>query len=526
MKAFLMFPDRDFQLQQPLVWNGDDLVQDLELNTLFTAMAGKDEFLLSAARTALLAEVQNDIDTILYRQEVMQDCLRNAEIVKELYGLAVETIERSKKEWWGISSHFASSMLYSSVDLLEVSLNTFRRLRGIAEQVVGRFASRGFERLFGAFREELDDNYLARVQTHLTELKFRKGVLVSAELGRSNEGTDYLLRRSPEGERNWFRRIFGFTDRRYSFRLADRDESGSRILSEMRQQGISRAAVATAESADHVLGFFRCLRTELGFYIGCMNLHARLVAKQEPICFPTPLAGGTRKYGFAGLYDVCLALHLDQRVVGNSANADGMSLVVITGANQGGKSSFLRSVGLAQMMMQCGMFVGAETFRAELSKGLVTHYKREEDAKMKSGKFDEELARLSESVNHLKPNAMVLFNESFAATNEREGSEIAKQIVRGLVEKQIKIFFVTHLYEFAHEFFVSQRGDAMFLRAERLGDGARTFRLLEGEPFETGHGEDLYHQIFGSDSRGDVDLSNSGNRGDGETGLPETTVQA
>ena len=86
---------------------------------------------------------------------------------------------------------------------------------------------------------------------------------------------------------------------------------------------------------------------------------------------------------------------------------------------------------------------------------------------MKSGKFDEELARMSEIVDHIAPNSMVLFNESFAATNEREGSEIAKQIVCALLEKRIKIFYVTHLYEFAHGFFDRKIDDALFLRAER-----------------------------------------------------------
>jgi DNA mismatch repair ATPase MutS len=72
---------------------------------------------------------------------------------------------------------------------------------------------------------------------------------------------------------------------------------------------------------------------------------------------------------------------------------------------------------------------------------------------MKSGKFDEELSRMSAIVENLTPNCMLLFSESFAATNDREGSEIARQIVCALLEKRIKIFFVTHLYEFAHGFY-------------------------------------------------------------------------
>ena len=90
---------------------------------------------------------------------------------------------------------------------------------------------------------------------------------------------------------------------------------------------------------------------------------------------------------------------------------------------------------------------------------------------------------------------MLLFNESFAATNEREGSEIAGQIVRALLERRVKIFFVTHLYEFAAALPPGLAG-ALFLRAERQADGTRTFRLLEGEPLETSYGADLYRKVF------------------------------
>jgi hypothetical protein len=48
----------------------------------------------------------------------------------------------------------------------------------------------------------------------------------------------------------------------------------------------------------------------------------------------------------------------------------GWNLAIITGANRGGKSSFLRSIGLAKVMMKCGMFVGAEAIRAVLGRAL------------------------------------------------------------------------------------------------------------------------------------------------------------
>ncbi len=59
---------------------------------------------------------------------------------------------------------------------------------------------------------------------------------------------------------------------------------------------------------------------------------------------------------------------------------------------------------------------------------------------------------MSSIVDNMTPSSIVLLNESFASTNEREGSEIARQIVRALLETGIKVFYVTHLFDLAQGF--------------------------------------------------------------------------
>jgi len=147
-------------------------------------------------------------------------------------------------------------------------------------------------------------------------------------------------------------------------------------------------------------------------------------------------------------------------------------------------------------MMQAGMFVPAESCSSEVCDGIFTHYRREEDTTMTSGKLDEELHRMSDIADNVTQNSMLLFNESFASTYETDGSEIARQITIALVEKGIRVFFVTHLYEFAHGLFDNKMRNAIFLIAKRMPDGTRTFRLIEGEPLRTSYGEDLYHRIL------------------------------
>jgi hypothetical protein len=492
---------RDRQRQRepasPLAPTGNDavLTQDLELETLWNAMAAGDEYVFEMAKRAVLSSL-TDPDAIVYRQRVLADCLEHPEIIRQLYQLAVEGLENERAVGGLWPSAGPDQILSRSVRVLNLHVGVLRRLRQVAGQQSASFRSEGFTRFFAMLGDELADDYLKTVEQHLRDLEFKRGVFESAELAKGFKGRRYVVR-TPR-EQHWTERLpFGNRAQGYSFTIPPRDESGFKSLEEIRGRGLNLVANSVAQSADHVKSFFSMLRLELAFYLGCLNLHDRLTGKGEPVCFPEPLAAGQLALTAQGVYDVSLTLHLEDRTVGNEVNADGKSLVMITGANQGGKSTLLRSLGLAHLMMQAGMFAGARSFRAGVCTGVFTHYKREEDSSMESGKLDEELSRMSAIAGQITRHSILLCNESFASTNEREGSEIARQVVKAMLRKQIKVFFVTHMYDLAHGFYAQQLGTALFLRAERQPDGRRTFRLTEGEPLPTSYGQDSYRHIFG-----------------------------
>lgn len=92
MRSLLMYEDRDFDpdqgfadlmyryrrpgKQQPLPSHQQDLIQDLELNTIIEAMADGDEFLSEVVRDALLSGLRNNVRTVVYRQGVLKDCMK------------------------------------------------------------------------------------------------------------------------------------------------------------------------------------------------------------------------------------------------------------------------------------------------------------------------------------------------------------------------------------------------------------------------------------------------------------------
>jgi MutS domain V len=509
MKTFLMYRDRNFELQQRLPPNELALIQDLELDALFDAMANGDKFIRDVAKRAVLSSL-TDVDAILFRQNILRDCLKNQDVVRRIYKNSVESLESEGKIWAWVDIRSPNIIIIRSVEVLLILLLKLKELRDIADAYGDRFESEGFKEFFAVIKKELPYDYLLAIQNHLIELRFDNGALIGAELGQGNKGTNYSVRKQGDAQQQQEKRQPGWASRilpknrpqqQYTSTLDSHDESGARMLSELREMGINSVANALAQSADHVLSFFRALRTELGFYLGCLNLQEQLTRAGEPTCVPKPLALGNRALSSMGIYDACLALKLKQKVVPNDVDAKDKDLIVVTGANRGGKSTFLRSVGLAQLMMQCGAFVAAESFSSDLCAGLFTHFKREEDPTMRSGKLDEELSRMSDIVDDLSANCVVLLNESFSATNEMEGSEIAGQVVNALLESKVKVFFVTHQYEFAHSFYERKMTNALFLRAERKEGGERTFKVNLGEPLQTSYGEDLYDKVFAGSGR-------------------------
>ncbi len=488
MKANLMFRDRDFNLKADPCFAKDTLTADLGLKRILSSMAQGDEIISTVCGTALFCTLQS-IEEIRYRQENLRDAFRNPDAVRQLYEITVEVEKKRRSSWHWLSSFYLSSTFSSAVELLKLYTGMLMELRKVADSKLSGFQSEGFRKLLTMLQRELDDDYFAEVRAHLDDLKDRDGMLISATMGNSLQGIRYVLRRKTR-KGFWWRWHFA-----PSFTIPPRDDAGATDLGKRRDRAINEATNALAQAAEHLEGFFAMLQNELAFYVGCLNLADSLRALGMPICIPTLLPTDGKDRSWRELYDVSLVLTKNAAVVGNELDAVRKRLYVITGANQGGKSTFLRSLGQAQLMAQSGMFVGADSFSAPIRRGVFSHFKKEEDIAMKSGKLDEELARMSELTNHLESGALMLFNESFAATNEREGSEICRQITQALIESGVEVFSVTHLYTYAAAFLDDK--ETQHLRAQRLESGERTFKVIPGEPLQTAFGEDLYQKIFG-----------------------------
>lgn len=493
----LLHPDRDFDPDAPLPWNWEDTFKDLEMNTLIEKMARNDGEIRKVSQAAILFPLGSE-NSIRYRQDVVRDSIANKDSIRKMRSILQAAVKKARSHlfWITRSGRNPEFALHESISVMGIYLSALTELREITKGEKQNFTSEGFSKLFYLFTEIFDEEYSASMSSTLHRLGFPGGVRISGGLGVRSELTGFSLLR-PEAARGMKRALARVKDRRYTYVLPPRDEHGPEELSNIRARGIISVVKVLDEAGEKVFNFIRSLSSELAFLEGCINLAEDLGAINAEVCYPEPVPDMESHLSFSSLYDMALSLNLGIRAVPNDLQAGEKRLTIITGANRGGKSTFLRSVGQAALMMQAGMFVGATEFSSSLYSGVYTHFKREEDRSMEQGKFDEELGRMDRIVDHLATGSLILFNESFAATNAKEGSEIAGEIVDALMDSHMTVIFVTHLAELAQYFTERGNREIRFLVAERTSHGERTFRILPGKPENTSYGPDLFEKVFG-----------------------------
>ena len=507
MKVYLLYREKDFPWQNENAKFDQEMIRDLELELIYQEMAGGNDLIYRVVKEVSMEMLQEE-QQILYRQKILQDCIENPQIIEQLEELIERAFTKEKENnHFGVFSDYPVAVIGQASAIIRAYMEELKTLRKIAGEKKKNFFSEGFLNLFQRIEQELDDEFFREVEVHLAKCEFKGGIQmnVSLDLNHGLRSKDFMLCDTQKLKMEWYRMVWK-SDHKYRFRIDVKDDQECRALSELREKSLQIVANVLMQSVDHLRSFFLMLQKEIGFYHGCLNLYKYLRKKGKETAFPV-LKSQQWTSKIENLYSVSLLLQKETEIIGNTCDLTGKSIVIMTGANQGGKTVFLRSIGQAILMTQCGMFVCASSYQTCLYRQIFTHFRKEEDTELNSGKLDEELKRMNEIVDKIKPYSCMLFNESFATTNEREGTEIGWQIMKAFEENEIRIFCVTHLFALAEGFLKEERQDVCFLHAERKSDGMRTFRMVEGKPSRTGYGKDLYRALFREEDKKCLDKS-------------------
>jgi DNA mismatch repair ATPase MutS len=238
------------------------------------------------------------------------------------------------------------------------------------------------------------------------------------------------------------------------------------------------------------------LEQEIAFFIAA----ARLV-QRSPVtfCRPEVLPSEARTFAADGLHNIALLLRRDHPPVPSDVRFDDEGRVaVLTGPNSGGKTTFLRNVGLAQVMAQAGLFIPATSARFSPVDRVLTHFPRLETREQ--GRLAEEAARLRTMLQHSSSNSLVLLNETFSSTAFGEALYLAQDILAAMCLIGVRSVFATHLVELVEHFDeIEGRVDgssslfSLVAGIELLADGTAipTYQITRRQPLGRSYAQEI-----------------------------------
>ena len=268
-----------------------------------------------------------------------------------------------------------------------------------------------------------------------------------------------------------------------------------------------------------LMRFFNKLETEMMFYQGVVELIQTLEELGLPVCRPQFVSSDIKQFEASGVYDLSFALYMAAKegfspdsIVKNEVqmNSSKGQIFIVTGPNQGGKTTYLRAVGITQLFAQAGILVPTERAVISPVDRIYTHFSSVENTGTDRGRLEEEMILLNQIMQAVSGDSLLLMNESFSSTNSREGTIIAEEILRALSLIGTRVLFVTHLYELAKRIdsinsitngitkLVSLVAGIERSTSSETGNPKksikRTYIVAPGEPLPTGYADDIAYQ--------------------------------
>ena len=188
----------------------------------------------------------------------------------------------------------------------------------------------------------------------------------------------------------------------------------------------------------------------LVFLAESVRIHRVLTELRLPLCKPSIFPVEEKVFSVKNSYNPVTALQVGAaQIVKNDFSFDQKGqFYILTGPNQGGKSVFLRSIGIIQVFAQLGWLVPAERAAISPVLGLYTHFpKSVSENGSGMGRLEEECHRLSAIVEKLSPHSLLLLDETLSSTNASEATYIACDCIRGVTDIGCRGIFSTHLHE-------------------------------------------------------------------------------
>jgi len=456
--------------------------RDLNLDQVVAAIAGdREEHELI---TETLFSHLRDADAVRYRQEVFRD-LDNPALLGEIQLFAGRMAEvhahlnqlaamhyRYQREGWlldaaaiycdavrSLAGHLASARLGS------------RALKAFRDYLASYVASAGFTALARDTKDRKDAlgriRYCTRIRGDRVEVTRDAGeadysavVLKTFERFKQGDVKDYLIRyRTRPGMNHVAAQVLDRVARLFPEEFAALAEYCAQHAAFL-DDGIKRG------------------HQELQFYLAYLDYIGPLRGAGLSFCYPE-VSASSKEVRADGTFDLALARKLVRQgtpVVTNDFRLAGHErIIVVTGPNQGGKTTFARTFGQLHHLAGVGCPVPGSAARLFLFDRLFTHFEREEDLAAKTGKLEDDLIRIGDILRAATADSIVILNETFASTTTRDARFLGTKLLTKVMRLDALCVYVTFVDELAA---LGEQVVSMMSTITPENPAERTFRIV------------------------------------------------
>jgi DNA mismatch repair ATPase MutS len=433
--------------------NIPDCFQDLNLDQIVDSITvGREEYELKP----LFATLLPDTAAVEYRHEVIKD-LQNQRLVKALnlfsnqmstlHGFlrsaATTPYKQSKQRWFIDAVHLYTEAVLQLRIALQQATPVSKALSAFALALSYYTESKLFQTLVQGARAVKAELMAVRYSLHIkdstyTVRTYEKEVDYTSEI----EQTFAIFEPSNDSD--------NFCELPKSSGMGHIEATILEAVARLNPKPFEALERFCSSHERFVLRGLHVFEREIQFYLAYLEMVERLTGSGLKFCIPT-VANASESITTRGAFDISLALKLAEQgkqPICNDFHVQGQERVmVVTGPNQGGKTTFARMFGQMHFLAALGLPVAGSEAQLLLFDRLFTHFERSEGGGTPEGKLKNDLVRVHHILSNCTPRSIVILNEIFSSTGVKDGLQLGTETVTKLLSAGALSLFVTFLDE-------------------------------------------------------------------------------